>query len=103
MKPERTRLVDDLMPRAAGAYRTRSSVRVLALRFGERQRPLFVRCAWCGRIEIAGRFVAPLARLGLVLPSRLADRATHSICPDCLERTNRAAALEREQRSGRLP
>ncbi|HET8528194.1 MAG TPA: hypothetical protein VFL60_04730 [Gaiellaceae bacterium] len=42
-------------------------------------------CSWCGRIEVDGEFVPPEDFLAGDLPERLRLRATHGICPDCLE------------------
>ena len=53
------------------------------------------RCAWCGRVEVDGEFVDPHEFLDGDMPSRLRERATHGICPDCLERVQRQAAEER--------
>ena len=50
-----------------------------------------VRCAWCGRIDVAGEFVAPEEFLDADLPERLRQRATHGICPACHERVQRDA------------
>jgi len=52
------------------------------------QEPLVVRCAWCDRICVAGVWVPPTGDL----TPRLGERATHGICPDCLERLTNAAA-----------
>jgi hypothetical protein len=46
-------------------------------------------CSWCGRIEVDGEFVAPEEFLSGDLPERLRVRATHGICPDCLEAVQR--------------
>lgn len=45
---------------------------------------LGLRCAWCDRFEIGNAFVEPPV-LAQPPPPLLHDRATHGICPDCLD------------------
>ena len=45
---------------------------------------LVLRCAWCGRIELDGDFTAA-AGMPRREPPLLRERATHGICPDCLD------------------
>jgi hypothetical protein len=58
------------------------------LRDAHAGRVLLRRCAWCGRFDIGGEWL----RLDAVgagqhsITSSLLDRATHGICPQCLER-----------------
>jgi|SRR5581483_1482087 len=58
------------------------------------RRAMLRRCAWCGRIHVAGRWVA-VEELPVVARSILDSRATHGICTSCLRR------LEAEGRSRR--
>jgi hypothetical protein len=67
-----------------------------------RRDPSFLprRCAWCHRIEVEGEYVDPNEFLEDDLPERLRERATHGICPECLERVQREAD---ELRTARRP
>ena len=52
-----------------------------------------VRCAWCNRIKVGGRFV-PLDP-AVVGADDVAERTTHGICPECFERVSARAAAAR--------
>jgi hypothetical protein len=74
---------------AAAAARTRRRSQLLrafvGLSRGDLQhRPR--RCAWCGRIEVAGEFVRGDEFLAGAMPERLAGRSTDGICAECLAR-----------------
>ncbi len=43
------------------------------------------RCAWCGRLELGRSWRVPQYTPPLLLDT-LERRATHTICPDCVER-----------------
>ena len=52
-----------------------------------------MRCAWCNRIKVGGRFV-PLDP-AVVGAADVAERTTHGICPECFERVSARAAAAR--------
>jgi hypothetical protein len=58
-----------------------------------REPELWLRCAWCGRYEDSGAWVAfgPVERPPV-------DRTSHGICPACLEVQHRAAEERQMQR-----
>ena len=91
----------DAAERAAGLQRRSQLLRGF-VEGARRREHLPLRCAWCGRVDVGGEFVAPAEFLSGDLPERLRERATHSICPDCLEREQgRADAVQRARREGR--
>lgn len=72
----------------------------LLARFGDVER-LPLRCAWCRRIEIDGRFV-DIPTVPEREPDLLRERATHGICADCLDRELRRTATRRAAEARRL-
>jgi hypothetical protein len=110
-----TRSLDEAMARAKDLGEGQEKRRSETERVGERARllrmfvsyyrahpdALPVRCAWCGRVSIAGRFVLPEEFVSGDLPQRVRAKATHGICPDCLERENEKARTVRERKSVR--
>jgi hypothetical protein len=105
------RTLDEAMARAKDLGEGQEKLRSETERVGERTRllrtfvsyyrahpdALPVRCAWCGRISIGGRFVLPEEFVSGELPQRLREKATHGICPDCLEHENEKARLGRQR------
>ena len=103
MPPEDDDFVAELLERARLAHEAAAQQRARAEiltafvgRFRENRDELPLRCAWCGRVEIDGRFVAPEEFLSGDLPERLRERSSHGICPECFERTSREADETRD-------
>jgi hypothetical protein len=46
---------------------------------------MVTRCAWCGRLALAGRWTRIEQAPGF-LAGLIARRGTHGICPDCMRR-----------------
>jgi hypothetical protein len=55
--------------------------------------PLVLRCAWCGRFEVHGDWVALGAEE--VELGGLADAVTHGVCVECFEQFRVVAGRER--------
>lgn len=87
-----------LRPEAERSRRRSRLLRALIRQVQTDPHHLPLHCAWCERIEIAGEFVLPEEFLYGDLPSRLRERATHGICPDCFERETAAAAARSHSR-----
>jgi hypothetical protein len=43
-------------------------------------------CAWCGRVSVEDAWIDPVRLLDGGLGPRLLRKASHGICPACLER-----------------
>lgn len=123
MPPSRKSMIDALLVRAGEAARAAAAstdrsaeasgtaerlhrrtrlLRDFVRRGREDRARLLRRCAWCGRVQVGGdEFVAPEEFLDGELPERDRERATHSICPDCLDREQRNADTTRAARRRR--
>jgi hypothetical protein len=64
---------------------------------------LLLRCAWCGRFNIGDEWLHlhAVGRGQQSIATSLRDKATHGICPDCLEREQDAADRARVERGSR--
>jgi hypothetical protein len=65
---------------------------ICASRLAQERDSMVMRCAWCGRIALGAGSEVPA-----FIATRLDERTTHGICPDCvrrLERTGRTRPLE---------
>lgn len=85
--------IEDLLARARAAVevsrleKRRTLLLTEFVRRGSRHSDdLPMRCAWCGRLSLAGEFVEPTEFLAHGVPEAIDDRSTHGICPDCFER-----------------
>jgi hypothetical protein len=65
------------------------SVTLLAAAQKLRDGSLATRCAWCGRISVATRFLAPAETPAFLLSSH-GPAMTHGICPECVAELRKA-------------
>jgi len=87
-----TRLQDAMSDARAAV--DRSELVTAAARLMRDPAAMAKRCAWCGRLELAGGWRAP-QRAPRFLVSTLESRATHTICPDCVRRLEESGQSRR--------
>jgi hypothetical protein len=69
------------------------------LRDAEAGKRLLLHCAWCDRLKVGEEWLH-LEALGsgqVRIHAAVVERATHGICPECLERVQREAEIKRRQ------
>jgi hypothetical protein len=73
------------------------------LRDAEAGKRLLLHCAWCDRLDVGGEWLH-LEAVGsgqVRIHAAVVERATHGICPECLERVQREAEIKRSQQPSR--
>jgi len=72
----------DSQRRAASTLR-RTALVLAARALAKDRDAMLTRCAWCERIELAGRWI--IRESAPILPHDIGGRTTHGICPACVE------------------
>ena len=75
------------------------SQRLAAARRLLRERRLLRHCAWCGCVSFGSGWTS-LDQLPGFVPESVRDRATHGVCPGCLEQLQRQEADRVRERRG---
>jgi hypothetical protein len=77
----------DSQRRAASTLR-RTALLLAARALAKDRDAMLTRCAWCERIELAGRWI--MRERAPILPHDIGERITHGICPACVEVLHRS-------------
>lgn len=87
-----TRLQDAVA--RAGEAIERSQLLMSASRLARNPATMAKRCAWCGRLDLGHGWQSP-ERAPRFLASTLEQRATHTICPECVCRLEESGQSRR--------